>query len=124
MVNNTIAVAVIMLLCCPILLTGCKDGEREKALEEVSKLKAQLSETETQLAQIAGQRDTLKTVADEVITLQEKVDKLIKERNLALAKAKIAQVDVKRLKGQLAEQKHKVFPLEEQGVKLAEVVSK
>lgn len=138
MANNRIAVAGIMLLCCSVVLTGCKDDEKEKALKEVSNLKAQLSETETQLAQITGERDALKsevktikqtldklqTAADEVITLREKVDKVTKERNLAVDKARNAQVEVERLKGQLAEQTQKALALEKQNKKLQDTVSK
>ena len=124
MANNRITVAGIMLLCCSVMLTGCKDVEKEKALKEVSNLKAQLSETETQLAQITGERDALKTAADEVITLREKVDKVTKERNLAVDKARNAQAEVERLKGQLAEQTQKALPLEKQDEKLPEAVSK
>ena len=124
MANNRIAVAVIMLLCCSVVLTGCKDDEKEKALEEVSNLKAQLTKVEGELAQITTERDALKTAADEVITLREKVDKVTKERNLAVDKARIAQAEVERLKGQLAEQRQKVLPLEEQDIKLPEAVSR
>ncbi len=124
MANNRITVAVIMLLCCSVVLTGCKDDEKEKALEEVSNLKAQLTKVEGELAQITTERDALKTAADEVITLREKVDKVTKERNLAVDKARIAQAEVERLKGQLAEQRQKVLPLEEQDIKLPEAVSR
>ena len=138
MANNRIAVAVIILLCCSVVLTGCKDDEKEKALEEVSKLKGQLSEAEIQLAQIAVERDTLKSeietfkqtdsklqaTADKIITLREKVDKVTKERNMAVDKARNAQAEVERLKGQLAEQVQEALALEEQDVKLPEAVSK
>ena len=86
-----------VMLCCLILLTGCKDDEKEKALDEVTNLK-------TQLSQITAERDTLKTAADKVITLREKLDKVTKERNMAVDKARNAQAEVERLKGQLAEQ--------------------
>ncbi len=124
MANNRITVAVIMLLCCSVVLTGCKDDEKEKALEEVSNLKAQLTKVEGELAQITTERDALKTAADEVITLREKVDKVTKERNLAVDKARNAQAEVERLKGQLAEQTQKALPLEKQDEKLPEAVSK
>ena len=114
MANNKIAIAVIMLLCCLTLLTGCKDDEKEKALEEVSNL----------TAQVVATGDALKTANDEVITLREKLDKVTKERNMAVDKARIAQAVVEKLRGQLAEQRQKVLPLEEQDVKLPEAVSK
>lgn len=124
MANNRVAVALLTLLYCSVLLTGCKDGEKEKALEEVSNLKAQLTKVEADPVQITGERDALKTAADEVIIFREKIDKLIKERNLAVDKARSAQVEVERLKGQLAEQTRKVSTLEEQNKTLQNIVSK
>ena len=120
MANNRIAVAVIMLLCCSVVLTGCKDVENE----EVSNLKAQLTKVEADLVQITAERDDLKTANDEVITLREKLDKVTKERNMAVDKARIAQAVVEKLRGQLAEQRQKVLPLEEQDIKLPEAVSR
>ncbi len=124
MANNRIAVAVIMFLCCSVVLTGCKDVEKEEALEEVSNLKAQLTKVEADLVQITAERDDLKTANDEVITLREKLDKLTKERNMALDKARNVQAVVEKLRGQLAEQRQKVLPLEKQDVKLPEAVSR
>ncbi len=126
MANNRIAVAVIMLLCCSVVLTGCKDDEKEKALEEVSKIKAQLSEAETQLAQIAAERDALKTAADEAISLEQKTARLIMERDHALDKAASADVLLKqlRIRSQLAEQVQKTSTLQEQNKTLQDIVSK
>ncbi len=132
MANNRIAVALLTLLCCSLLLTGCKDVEKEKALEEVWNLKAQLTKTESDLTQITSERDALKSgietfkqtnsklqvAADKVITLEEKTAKLIKERNLAVDKARNAQVAVEKLKGQLADQVQKALALEKQNKKL------
>ena len=120
MANNRIVVAVIMFLCCSILLTGCKDVENE----EVSNLKAQLTKVEADLVQITAERDDLKTANDEVITLREKLDKLTKERNIAIDRARSAQAVVEQLRGQLAGLRQKVLPLDEQDVKLPEAVSK
>ena len=94
MTRIKIITIVSVMLCCSILLTGCKDDEKEKALEEVSNLKTQ----------VAATADALKDASDEVITLREKLEKVTKERNMALDKARNAQVEIERLKSRLAEQ--------------------
>ncbi len=124
MANNRIVVAVIMLLCCSVVLTGCKDTEKEKALEEVSNLKAQLTKVEADLTQITSERDDLKAVADKVITLEEKTAKLLRERDHALDKAAGADVLLKQLKSQLAQQVQKALALQEQNKTLQDTISK
>jgi hypothetical protein len=104
MANRRTVVAVITLLCCSVLLTGCDDKEKEKAFKEIADLKTKLAKVEADLIQVTAERDALKTAADEAITLREKVDKLTKERNMALDKARNTQVIVEELQGQLAKQ--------------------
>lgn len=114
MTSNRISIMLSVMLCCSILLTGCKDGEKQKALEEAADLKAQVVAT----------ADALKDASDEVITLQEKLDKVIKERNMALDKARNAQVMVEKLRKQLSEQMQKASVLEQQDAQPSETVGK
>ena len=138
MADNRIAVVLLTLLCCSVLLTGCKDVEKEKALEEVSNLKAQLTKTESDLAQITSEKDALKSevktikqtldklqaAADKAVTLEEKTARLIMERDHALDKAASADVLLKQLRSQLAEQVQKTSTLQEQNKTLQDTISK
>ncbi len=56
--RRTILLA-LLALCC-LVLTGCKDPEKEKALEKLAEIKFELSDVEDTLAETNKQRDTLK----------------------------------------------------------------
>ena len=40
MKNGRITVFFLVLLCCPLVLTGCKDAEKENAAAEAAEVKA------------------------------------------------------------------------------------
>jgi len=114
----------LCLLVCLVVLTGCDRSaeERNEALAEAEKAKAELAEVKILLSKAQRERDGLKeemariseeweqdrsklaaSVAQAEGELQEMVDRLTQERDIAIARAITAEASVKRLNNEIRE---------------------
>jgi len=101
----------LLVLFCLLVLTGCKDAEKEKALADAEaartalaqvnakfeEVTAELESVKTRLAAVTEARDKLQTAAEQVTTLKDQLAKLTQDRDSALAKAAALQEQNKRL---------------------------
>ena len=76
--NRTI---LLLLFTCCLTLTGCKDPEKEQALQEVEELRIELSDIEDSLAETKKEKDSLKSKADELIETLATTEEQLNEKN-------------------------------------------
>lgn len=112
------------LLICLVVVNGCGHSakERDKAVAEAKKAKAELAEVKALLSKAQRERDELKeemagiseeweqdksklaaSVEQSEGELQDMVDRLTQERDIAIARAKTAEAAVKRLNNEVRE---------------------
>lgn len=119
-----ISIVFLAMLCCLLMVAGCKEGEKEQALAEAAEAKAQLATTQVDLARSAKDKDALTlqlaTAAQARDTLQEQVDKLTKSRDEAV---KSAQKQIKSLTVLLRDQSKETARLEAQNEKLQATIN-
>ena len=132
MKSAKITIVFLTLLCCSLLLVGCKDTEKEEAVVEAAAAQTELAKMKANLASIMSERDNLKLQLTTVIKARDKLQKMVgqasdikdqlagltKERDEAFTKAAGEQTMVETLKSQLNAQIQKVAGLEAQNGKL------
>jgi predicted nucleic acid-binding Zn-ribbon protein len=112
------------LLICLVVVNGCGRSakERDKAVAEAEKAKAELAEVKALLSKAQRERDGLKeemariseeweqdrsklaaSVVQTEDELQDMVDRLTQERDIAIARAKTAEASVKTLNNKIRE---------------------
>jgi len=120
MVRMKSAMGVFTLLCCALILMGCGNKEKEKALTvraaaaeaALAKAKADLTKAEGQVAGLKEELGAAKNARDE---LEQQVKQLTGEKDKAIAIQMAAgQETVKKLNDQLNEQTGKVTDLQNQ----------
>jgi len=120
MVRMKSAMGVFTLLCCALILMGCENKEKEKALTAraaaaemlLSKVKTDLAKAEGQVASLKEELGAAKSARDE---LEQQVKQLTGERDKAITVQTAAgQETVKKLTDQLNEQTGKVTELQNQ----------
>jgi formylglycine-generating enzyme required for sulfatase activity len=126
----------LLALSCSLVVAGCKDVEKEKALAEAKAAKTALAEVNIELEATQKERDILKAdindlsvklgaateTAEQVKTLKDQVTQLTRDRDSALAKATEAQSTVEKLKTQLQEQTQKAAAIQEQNNRLQKLI--
>jgi predicted nucleic acid-binding Zn-ribbon protein len=124
MTKAKLIVNLTTLLICLLVVNGCDRSakERNKALAEAEKAKAELAEVNALLSKAQRERDWLKEEMDRIYEeweqdrsnlaasvaqaegeLQNMVDRLTQERDIAIARAKTAEASVKRLNNEIRE---------------------
>ncbi|MBW8001112.1 MAG: hypothetical protein FVQ80_03715 [Planctomycetes bacterium] len=77
--NRTIL--LLLLFTCCLTLTGCKDPEKEQALQEVEELRIELSDIEDSLAKTKKEKKSLKSQTDELAETLETTEQQLNEKN-------------------------------------------
>ncbi len=109
----------LLILFCLLVLAGCKDAEKEKAIADANAARATLAEVNTQLEKVKAE---LQAAAQQVTTLKDQLSQLTRDRDSTVAKATDAQAAVGKLKGRLQEQTQKAAALQEQDNKLQKLI--
>jgi chromosome segregation ATPase len=119
-------VIVFALIVCALVLVGCKDKEKEQALSRataaemsLSKVKADLTKAEGQIAGLKEELEAAKKSRDE---LDNQVKQLTTERDVAIAKTMGGQDAAKKLADQLSEQTSKANELQNQVAQMQKLV--
>jgi len=126
MVRMESAVKVFALIACVLLLVGCQNKAKEKALtERADAAEAALSEAKTALTKSQGQaaslKEELEAAKDARDELAQQVKQLTGERDNAIAKTQGGQDVIKKLTDQLNEQTNKANVLQTQVNELQKV---
>lgn len=118
MVRMKSAMGVFTLLCCALILMGCGNKEKEKALTAraaaaemlLSKVKTDLAKAEGQVAGLKEELGAAKSARDE---LEQQVEQLTSDRDKAItAQPASGQEIVNKLPDQPSEQSDKVAELQ------------
>lgn len=119
-------VRVFALLSCGLVLMGCRDKEKERALSRaaeaemtLTKVKADLTKAEGEVASLKEELEAAKSARDE---LNKQVIDLAMERDKAIAQTAGGQDAVKKLAEQLSEQTNKANELQNQVTQLQKVI--
>lgn len=119
--ERKVTASFLFFLACLLIFAGCdnKAEERDKAMVEAEKAKAELASAETALEKLQNERDELRgdlAVISENLekgdselitlnqTLQEQVNRLTSERDLAVGRAEDARSEAGRFSEQLKEE--------------------
>ena len=131
--KNKVTLNFLVLLFCLLTLTGCKNTakERDRAIAEAKKAKAELARVEALLEEIQSERDELKEnlaavsenrgKANSELTavtqahgdLLDQINKLTNERDTAVAKAEDLEAMVKKLTERLQGKIKEVYEYEQ-----------
>jgi chromosome segregation ATPase len=137
-------IACVSVLCFSVNLTGCSDTESQQAKARAAAAEAENKEIQAQYLAVQGEHNKLKTqvsgllqsvqdlksqigtatqLKDSAIaTLKEQANKLIVDRDSAMAKLTTAQATIAGMKSQLQEQIQKFTRLEGQNKELMLVI--
>ena len=116
----------LLLSTCAIVLLGCEDDEKKKALEDVERSKTSLNKTEAKLTraqrQIADLQEELDAVNEKRDTLDARVKGLLEERGRAVAVAEEAQEGIRNLTARSGNQTENVSTLQSQIDELTSII--
>jgi len=109
-----------------IILAGCDDGEKRKALAEAAQAKVELVKLRAEIVKLKGEisylRQNLQTENQARDNLQQKLDQLLEEKDTAITEAQDNQQQNDNLVLVLAEQTKKANDLEKQVEQLRAVI--
>ena len=113
-------------LACLLVLMGCEDEEKKKALEEAEEAKITLVRVKASLTranrQIADMKEVLGAVTESRDELQKQIHRLLQEQSDAIAKVEKAQEGISDRTSQLNQQTQSVAMLQNQIKKLSAVI--
>jgi len=132
MAKVKLTIMFLGIMCCLLALPGCKDTEKENAVAEAAKAKAELANTQLTLVQTEQERDSLKSelaavikardklqdVANEAMNIKGQLSNLTKERDTAVTKAANIQDLLEALNSQLQAQITKANDLQTENSQL------
>lgn len=116
----------LVTLACLLILTGCKDDDKKKAIEEAEEAKITLARVKSSLTrankQITDLEEALGVVTESRDELQKQVQNLLQERGDAIAQAEKAQEGISDRTSQLNQQTQSLTVLQNQIKKLSAVI--
>ncbi len=109
----------LLVLFCLLVLPGCKDAEKAKALADAEAARTTLAEVNTELEAVKAK---LAAVTEAHDKLKDQLSQLTRDRDSTVAKGADAQGMVEKLKSQLQEQTQKAAALQEQNNRLQKLI--
>lgn len=116
----------LAVLACSLVLMGCEDEEKKKALEEAEEAKMTLARVKVSLTkanrQMADLKEVLEVVTESRDELQKQIEQLLQERGHTVAEVEKAQEGINDRTSQLNQQTQSVVTLQNQIKKLNAVI--
>jgi chromosome segregation ATPase len=122
------AVQCGLLIACitVMMLSGCKDDNKKKALAEAAQAKVELVKVKAEMAKLKGEvsylNEKLQTANQDKDKLQQQLDDLLKERDTVITEADNSLEQTDKLTTVLAEQIRKANELQKQVEQLKAVI--
>ena len=117
---------LLVILAATILLTGCKNDKKKKALAEAAQAKTEAVKLKAEVVELKGEisylKEKLQTANVARDKLRKQSDELIEDKEAVTTDVQDAQQEVDNLKALLAEQTKKANELQKQVDQLKAVI--